>query len=84
MECDISAFNFHIVVGFLLGYFIGICCCGYNQFKCRKDFERSLEEQTDKLSDSKQIELEELEERLLMTTVCACKPEDYPRCLLED
>ena len=83
MECDISAFNVHIVVGFLLGFFIGISCCGYNQFKCRKGFERSLEEPMDKLSDSKQIELEELEERSLMTTVCACKPEDYPRCLLE-
>ena len=84
MECDISAFNFHIVVGILLGFFIGVSCCGYNQFKCRNDFERSLEEQTDKLSDSKQIEMEELEERSLMTTGCACKPEDYPRCLLED
>ena len=84
MECDISAFNFHIVVGFLLGYFIGIFCCGYNQFKCRKDFERSLEEPMDKLSDSKHIEMEEWEERSLMTTGCACKPEDYPKCLLED
>ena len=82
MDCGISTY-FHIVMG-ILGFIVGISCCGYNQFKCRKDFEKLSREPIDKLSDSKQSDMEDPEEMLLMTTVCACKPGDYPRCILED
>ena len=83
MEIDIFLYSFHIVVCISLGFFIVLCIYGYNQFQCQKDSERSFEETIDNSYDCKQIEMKPMEEIISRATVCACKPGDYPRCLLE-
>ena len=83
MELDIFLCTFHIVVCISLGFFIVLCSYGYNRFQCRKDSERSFEEPMDNSHDYKQIEMKHMKEIISRATVCACKPEDYPRCLLE-
>ena len=83
MEIDIFLYSFHIVVCISLGFFIVLRIYGYNRFQCRKDSERSFEEPIDNSYDFKEIEMKPMEEIISRATVCACKPGDYPRCLLE-
>ena len=83
MELDIFLYSFHIVVCISLGFFIVLCIYGYNRFQCRKVSEKSFEEPIDNSYDFKQIEMKPMEEIISRATLCACKPGDYPRCLLE-
>ena len=81
--CFHFSYVFDIAIGILIGLFIVLCLYGYNQYKSRKDFERSFEEHIDRSYDSKQIEMRPTEEILPRITVCACKIGDYPRRILE-
>ena len=69
------------MIGILLGLSIAICLCGYNRIRYRKDLDMTSEPQ-DKSLEGKGIETKSLEE--VSSVVCACKPGDYPRCLLEN
>ena len=80
MEWDILSFECRIVIGILLGLSIAICLCAYNRIRYRKDLDIILEPR-DKSLEVDQIEMKALDE---MPSVCACKPRDYPRCLLEN
>ena len=80
MEWDILSFECRIVIGVLLGISIAICLCAYNRIRYRKDLDIILEPR-DKSLEVDQIEMKALDE---MPSVCACKPGDYPRCLLEN
>ena len=79
MEWDILSFECRIVIGILLGLSIAICLCAYNRIRYRKDLDIILEPR-DKSLEVDRIEMKALDE---MPSVCACKPGDYPRCLLE-
>ena len=80
MEWDILSFECRIVVGILLGLSIAICLCAYNCIRYRKDLDIILEPR------DKSLEVDRIEMKALdgMPSVCACKPGDYPRCLLEN
>ena len=80
MEWDILSFECRIVIGILLGLSIAICLCAYNRIRYRKDLDVILEPR-DKSLEVDQNEMKALDE---MPSVCACKPGDYPRCLLEN
>ena len=80
MEWDILSFECRIVIGILLGLSIAICLCAYNRISYRKDLDMILEPR-DKSLEVDQIEMKAVDE---MPSVCACKPGDYPRCLLEN
>ena len=80
MEWDILSFECRIVIGILLGLSIAICLCAYNRIRYRKDLDMILEPR-DKSLEVDQIEMKAVDE---MPSVCACKPGDYPRCLLEN
>ena len=80
MEWDILSFECRIVIGILLGLSIAICLCAYNRIRYRKDLDIILEPR-DKSLEVDQIEMKAVDE---MPSVCACKPGDYPRCLLEN
>ena len=80
MEWDILSFECRIVIGILLGLSIAICLCAYNRIRYRKDLDLILEPR-DKSLEVDQIEMKAVDE---MPSVCACKPGDYPRCLLEN
>ena len=80
MEWDILSFECRIVIGILLGLSIAICLCAYNRIRYRKDLDIILEPR-DKSLEVDPIEMKALDE---MPSVCACKPGDYPRCLLEN
>ena len=69
------------MIGILLGLSIAICLCGYNRIRYRKDLDMTSEPQ-DKSLEGQGIEMTSLKE--VPSTVCACKPGDYPRCLLEN
>ena len=81
MEWDALSFECHIVIGVFLGFSIAICLCAYNRIRYRKDLDMTLEPQ-DKSLEGEGIEMTSLKE--VPSTVCACKPGDYPRCLLEN
>ena len=80
MEMDMLSFECRIVIGRLLGFSIAICLCAYNRIRYRKGLDMTLEPR-DKSLEGDQIEMKALDE---MPSVCACKPGDYPRCLLEN
>ena len=80
MEWDILSFECRIVIGILLGLSIAICLCAYNRIRYRKDLDIILEPR-DKSLEVDRIEMKAVDE---MPSVCACKPGDSPRCLLEN
>ena len=80
MEWDILSFECRIVIGILLGLSIAICLCAYNRIRYRKDLDIILEPR-DKSLEVDRIEMKAVDE---IPSVCACKPGDYPRCLLEN
>ena len=83
MELNIFLYTYLIVVCISHGFFIVLCIYGYNRFQRRKVSEKSFEEPIDNSYDFKEIEMKPMEEIISKATVCACKPGDYPRCLLE-
>ena len=80
MEWDVLSFECRIVIGIFLGFSIAICLCAYNRIRYRKVLDTTLEPR-DKSLEGEEIETRSLDE---IPLVCACKPGDYPRCLLEN
>ena len=83
MILETLSYELLVVIGMLLGITISICLCGYERMKHRNDDLVKPFKDNEKVSNVEEIEVTEVNEKLSINQFCACKPGDYPHCLLE-
>ena len=80
MILETLSYELLVVIGMLLGITISICLCGYERMQHRNDDLVKPFKDNEKVSKVGEIEVNE---KHSIGQFCACKPGDYPHCLLE-
>ena len=82
MNWDKVSYELLLIFGIFIGVSISICLCVCQRLRCRNIKERPFEDNV-KVLDIEALLIKDPEEGHFTSAMCACKPGDFPHCLLE-
>ena len=82
MNWDTVSYEVLIIFGIFIGVSISICLCMCQRMRYRNVKEKPSEDNVE-VQDIEALLIKDPEEGHFISSICACKPGDFPHCLLE-